>query len=79
MCGEMNSPDLAVSVLCLHSAAHDYCNVDFVLFLANMNSRSLYAVARPSVVCLSVMLVHPTQAIVIFRNISAAFGTLVIR
>jgi len=32
---------------------------------------SLYAVVRPSVVCcLSVTLVHPSQAVVIFRNIS---------
>ena len=51
-------------------------------FLANVNSRSrsLYAVARPSVVCLSsVTLVHPTQAVQIFGNISTAFGTLAIR
>ena len=55
-------------------------------FLANVNSRSrsLYAIARPSVVCLSVVclsvtLVHPTQAVQIFRNISTAFGTLAIR
>jgi len=41
--------------------------------------RSLYAVARPSVVCLSVTLVLPTQAVVIFRNFSTAFGTLAIR
>ena len=56
-------------------------------FLANVNSRSrsLYAVARPSV-CLSVVcrlssvtLVHPTQAVQIFGNISTAFGTLAIR
>ena len=55
-------------------------------FLANVNSRSrsLYAVARPSV-CLSVCrlssvtLVHPTQPIVIFGNISTALGTLAIR
>jgi len=33
---------------------------------------SLFADARPSVVCLSVTLVHPTQAIVIFGNISTA-------
>jgi len=42
-------------------------------FLANVNSssRSLYAVACPSVVCLSVTLLqHPTQAVVIFGNIS---------
>ena len=46
-------------------------------FLANVNSRSrsLYAVARPSIVCLSVTLVHPTQAVEIFSNISMAFGT----
>ena len=48
-------------------------------------SRSLYAVARPSVVCLSVVcrlsvtLVHPTQAVEIFGNISTALGTLAIR
>jgi len=54
-------------------------------FLANVNSRSrsLYAVARPSVcrlsVCLSsVTLVHPTQAVQLFGNISTAFGTLAI-
>jgi len=40
-------------------------------------SRSLFAVARPSV-CLSVTLVHPTQAVVIFGNFSTAFGTLAI-
>jgi len=34
--------------------------------------------SRPSV-CLSVTLVHPTQAVVIFSNISTAFGTLAIR
>jgi len=39
---------------------------------------TFYAVARPSV-CLSVALVYPTQAIVIFGNISTAFGTLAIR
>jgi len=55
-------------------------------FLANVNSRSrsLYAVARPSVVCLSVCrlssvtLVHPTQAVQLLGNISTAFGTLAI-
>jgi len=45
----------------------------------NSRSRSLYAVARPSVVCLSsVTLVHPTQSVQIFGNISTAFGTLAI-
>jgi len=38
-----------------------------------------YAVARPSVVCLSSeTLAHPTQAVEIFRNISMTFGTLAI-
>ena len=42
-------------------------------------SRSLYAIARPSVVCLSsVTFVRPTQAVQIFRNISMALGTLAI-
>ena len=36
-------------------------------------------VASPSVVCLSVTLVHPTQAVVICGNISTAFGTLAIQ
>jgi len=38
-------------------------------FLADVNlrSRSLYAIARPSV-CLSVTLVHPTQPVEIFGN-----------
>jgi len=33
---------------------------------------------RLSVVCLSVTLVHPTQAVQILRNISIALGTLAI-
>ena len=37
----------------------------------NSHSRSLYAIARPSVVCLSVTLVHPTQAVAIFGNIGS--------
>ena len=46
--------------------------------------RSLYAIARPSVVCLSsvclsVTFVHPTQAVEIFRNFSTPFGTLAIQ
>jgi len=36
----------------------------------------MYAIALPSVVCLSsVTLVHPTQAVQIFGNISMALGT----
>ena len=34
----------------------------------NSRSRLLIAVARPFVICLSVMLVHPTQTVVIFGN-----------
>jgi len=54
-----------------------YCPVSAVessLF----SERSLYAIARPSVVCLSVTLVRPTQAVQIFGNISTALGTLAI-
>ena len=43
----------------------------YTVFLADVNlrSRSLYAIARPSVVCLlSVTLVHPTQAVELFGN-----------
>jgi len=50
-------------------------------FLANVNSRSrsLYAIARPSVVCLSCLtFVRPTQTVQIFGNISTALGTLAI-
>ena len=56
-------------------------NNDFLSFLANVNSRSrsLYAIARPSVVCLSETLVRRTQAAENFGNISTAFGTLAIR
>ena len=63
---------------------HDF-KVGGVQFLTNVNSRSrsLYAIARPSVVCLSsvclsVTFVHPTQAVQIFGNISTVFGTLAI-
>jgi len=47
------------------------------------SERSLYVVVRPSVVCLSVCrlsvtFVRPTQAIVIFGNVTTQFGTLAI-
>jgi len=45
--------------------------------------RYMLSPVRPSVclssVCLCVTLVHPTQAVEIFGNISAAFGTFAIR
>jgi len=43
----------------------------FVVLLANVNScsGSLYAIAVPSVVCLSVTFVHPTQPVEIFGNL----------
>jgi len=49
--------------------------VEFLLsvieLLFSERERSLFAVAHPSVVCLSsVTLVHPTQPIVIFSNIT---------
>ena len=45
------------------------------------SERSLYAIARPPVVCLSVCrmsvtLVRPTQAVEIFGNIFTVLGTL---
>ena len=56
-------------------AARQYDSVSLLFrqaayFLANVNSRSrsLYADADPSVVCLSVMLVRPTQPVEIFGN-----------
>jgi len=47
-------------------------------FLANVRYM-LYAIARPSVCRLSVTLVSPTQAVVIFGNFSTAFDSLAIR
>ena len=51
-----------------------------IQFLANVNSssRSLYVIGRPSVCLSSVTLVHPTQAIEIFRTISMPCGTMAI-
>jgi len=51
----------------------------FVLANVNSCSRSLYAIARQSVVCLtSVTFVRRTQAVQIFGNISTALGTMAI-
>jgi len=50
-----------------------------IFFISERELRSLYAVARPSVVCLSsVTFVRPIQAVQIFGNISTALGTLAI-
>ena len=50
-------------------------DITFLHFSEHVHVR--YAVARPSVVCLSsVMLVRPTQAVQIIGNISMALGTL---
>jgi len=42
------------------------------------SERERDVVVSPSVVCLSVTFVHPTQAIEIFANESTPFGTLAI-
>ena len=60
--------------------ASDMSKLVYVLFITEL---SLFAVARPSVVCLSVCrlsvtFVRPTQAAQIFGNISMALGTLAI-
>ena len=50
-----------------------------LLLAIGLECKTIFAVARPSVVCLSVTLVRPTQAVQIFGNISTALGSLVIR
>jgi len=57
-------------------AQYSFCSLNINTF----SERSLYAIARPSVVCLSsVTFVRPIQAVQIFSNISTALGTLAIR
>jgi len=51
---------------------------NFYFFSSVFSERSLYAIAVPSVVCLSVTLVRPTQPVEIFGNFSSPFGTLAI-
>ena len=77
---------LVLPILVFHGAGVE-CH-SFIVFserertftFVNSRSRSLYMLSpvRLSVVCLSVTLVHPTQAVQIFRNISTALGTLAI-
>jgi len=68
-------------ILCLLKVIRCYL-LDYVLwhfsslchiFLANMNSRLLYAIAVPSVCLLSVTFVHPTQPVEFFRNLYGCF------
>jgi len=65
--------------LILWHTSHLHEHITPKTFLFSERSRSLFAVARPYVICLSVTLVHPTQAVEIFGNISMALGTLAIR
>jgi len=73
-------------MIVLLEQTHPICHgklLTLALFLANMNFRYMLSPVRPSVcrlsVCLSsVMFVHPTQAVQIFRNISMALGTVAI-
>jgi len=70
-------------MIVISSAVLVFCSL---ILLANVNSRSLRYMLSPvcmsacrlSVYLSSVTLVHPTQAVVIFGNISTAFGTLAI-
>jgi len=57
------------------STAADEFNPRLIILDSFISERE-YAVARLSVVCLSVTLVHPTQAVEILGNFSTAFGTL---
>jgi len=66
---------------CMHCAKGDFPHAQYA-FLANVNSRSRsrYAIARPSSVCLSsVTFVRRTPTVEIFRNVSSPFGTFATR
>jgi len=69
-----------MSHICLYFAAAEHHRT-FASSPAHFSVHVRYVLSpvRLSVVCLSVTLVHPTQAVVIFGNISTAFGTLAIR
>ena len=45
-----------------------FSNLIFFSKRQRITLRLLYAIGRPSVVCLSVTLVHPTQAVELFGN-----------
>jgi len=55
-----------------------YCNLSIAIVLQYILGTAISPI-RLSVCRLSATLVHPTQAVVIFRNFSTAFGTLAIR
>jgi len=76
-----NGTSIGSAVFVQMSAECPYTLQWFARFLfSERELRSLYAIARPSVVCLSsVTFVRPTQAVQIFSNISTALGTLSIR
>ena len=91
--GDIGQLSVCFTTLCfekMDDVSRCHSNLMYIAqFLANVNSRSrsLYAIARPSVclsvclssvVCLSVTFVRPTQAVQIFGNISMALGTLAI-
>jgi len=63
-----------------HSSSPCFRLCGFVRRKYIFSERELTSPIRLSVVCrLSVMLLHPTQAVEMFGNISTAFGTLAIR
>ena len=71
---------LNFDVVLMCGVGDTFCSLYFLdvgprWFLANVN---VLSPVRLSVVCLSVTLVRPTQAVQIFRNISTVLGTLAI-
>ena len=69
----------------IETCIQQLCRVKEMVFSERTTLRSLYAISRPSVVCclsvccLSVMLVHPTQAVELFGNFFSPYdssGTL---
>jgi len=67
-----------LSVTCLTLVVQDAAFIFSERELTQVHVRYLLSPVRLSVVCLSVTLVHPTQAVVNFGNFSTAFGTLAI-
>jgi len=61
----------------VHICAYVQCK-SHVVFRKGEGRLGLYAIAIPSIICLSVTFVHPTQTVEIFGNVSSPFGTLAI-